>query len=169
MNSALCYNGNAHNGRCTHKIAFVIIARRSIRKPTQLNIILQCRRSNAGNNQLGLVGGCVDPGETCVEAVVRECHEESGIVIQKNRCKYIGNNSGAAIFVVELDAGQWKIPGNSNCTEVYQAWGFHGHQWCSIHQSTSGVHVDNSRFEGKKLWHRTLSALMLARNFFPQA
>ena len=48
--------------------------------------ILAFRRQKnvSGNNVYGFVGGKVDPGETAVQAAIREAFEEAGIIVEIN-------------------------------------------------------------------------------------
>ena len=62
------------------------------------------------NGALGFVGGAVDEGETLVEAVVRECGEEVGYVIDPLRlvlfCSHtvVGKDSANHLFVCKVSA-----------------------------------------------------------------
>ena len=48
--------------------------------------ILAFRRQKnvSGNNVYGFVGGKVDPGETAVQAAIREAFEEAGVIVEIN-------------------------------------------------------------------------------------
>ena len=54
------------------------------------------------NTQWGLPGGKVDPGETPLEAVVRETKEETGIDLDKDKLKevYVGVCTGDVVYLV---------------------------------------------------------------------
>jgi 8-oxo-dGTP pyrophosphatase MutT (NUDIX family) len=51
--------------------------------PNDAGEVLLQRRSD--NGQWGLPGGAIDPGEEPAEAVVREVHEETGLLVQPTR------------------------------------------------------------------------------------
>ena len=49
-------------------------------RPSDGKLVVASRRGEPGD--IGLPGGKVDPGETCLEAAVRELYEETGIALQ---------------------------------------------------------------------------------------
>jgi bifunctional NMN adenylyltransferase/nudix hydrolase len=46
-------------------------------------IVLIKRNKGLGSGKYALIGGFVEPHETCLDAVIRECYEETGIIIPK--------------------------------------------------------------------------------------
>ncbi len=73
-------HGAVHVGK--HKRAVCLLARREDGK-----ILAVSRKQNSA--QFGLPGGKVEPGETEIEALVREVKEETGLDIQVNETKSV--------------------------------------------------------------------------------
>jgi 8-oxo-dGTP pyrophosphatase MutT (NUDIX family) len=68
---------------------------------SQLIVIVPCRRAADGSRVLGLPKGHIDPGETALEAAVREVREEAGVeaehVRELGEVRYWYRREGRAI------------------------------------------------------------------------
>lgn len=158
------HHAHQQNKKRRIKNAFVIILRRSHTKPHTIKMLLQCRHDTSahGAGCWSLVGGQIDAHETSLQAVIRECKEETGYVLQRKKCVLIGEIHQAHIYVYKLPSDCWRIQGPERKSrhEINVRVGYHGHVWSTI-QPHSHFGVNVTQLYNRQLWSYTSRALKL--------